>query len=364
MSKKLTKDLIVQKIRSDRLGSIKNLNLWGANLDDVSLIQEMPSLEIVSLSINSIRSLKAFSGLPYLRELYLRKNMIADLNEIKYLTDCDNLRILWLSENPICDNPNYRNIVISVLPQLAKLDDIMITDEERNKADKILLQNNNISDYEDDEQMDNYENDDKYNNNNYNNKNNYNNNNFRNNNNNSNNYNKNNNNNSNNYNNNNYNDENIHRGNKRRISEEKYNKNIKDKYNKIYDDDYDRNYNEDLSQSHQIKRTPTYQQKNLNEDMRREENNYKEGFKRHQSSNMIKGNYYKNDEMFNDNSNKFRDRDFNDYNDYNDYNYKKNNNNRNGNKSNILNCVLLLLKELNRNELNIVKREIDRENNN
>ena len=338
MSKKLTKDLIVQKIRSDRLGSIKNLNLWGANLDDVSLIQEMPSLEIVSLSINSIRSLKAFSGLPYLRELYLRKNMIADLNEIKYLTDCDNLRILWLSENPICDNPNYRNIVISVLPQLAKLDDIMITDEERNKADKILLQNNNISDYEDDEQMDNYENDDKYNNNNYNNKNNYN--------------------------NNNYNDENIHRGNKRRISEEKYNKNIKDKYNKIYDDDYDRNYNEDLSQSHQVKRTPTYQQKNLNEDMRREENNYKEGFKRHQSSNMIKGNYYKNDEMFNDNSNKFRDRDFNDYNDYNDYNYKKNNNNRNGNKSNILNCVLLLLKELNRNELNIVKREIDRENNN
>ena len=127
MSKKLTRKLIVQKIRSDRLGSIKNLNLWGTNLDDVSLIQEMPSLEIVSLSVNKIRSLKAFSGLPNLRELYLRKNMICDLNEIKYLTECDNLRILWLSENPICDNPNYRKIVISVLPQLAKLDDIMIT---------------------------------------------------------------------------------------------------------------------------------------------------------------------------------------------------------------------------------------------
>ena len=70
MSKKLTRELIVQKIRSDRLGSIKNLNLWGTNLDDVSLIQEMPSLEIISLSVNKIRSLKPFSGLPNLRELY------------------------------------------------------------------------------------------------------------------------------------------------------------------------------------------------------------------------------------------------------------------------------------------------------
>ena len=94
MSKKLTKELIVQKIRSDRLGSIKNLNLWGTNLDDVSIIKELPSLEIISLSVNKITSLKPFSGLKNLRELYLRKNMISDLNEIRYLSNCDNLNIL------------------------------------------------------------------------------------------------------------------------------------------------------------------------------------------------------------------------------------------------------------------------------
>ena len=50
---------------------------------------------------------------------------------------------------------------------------------------------------------------------------------------------------------------------------------------------------------------------------------------------------------------------------YNNHNYRENNkNNRAYNEnSNILNCVLMLLKELNKNELNIVKNEIDKEMN-
>ena len=126
MSKKLSRELIAQKVKSDRIESIRNLNLWGSNIEDISIIREMPSLEIVSLSVNKIRTLAPFANLQNLRELYLRRNLIANLNEIKYLTNCENLTVLWLSENPICDNPNYRKIVISVLPQLAKLDDIII----------------------------------------------------------------------------------------------------------------------------------------------------------------------------------------------------------------------------------------------
>ena len=153
MSKKLTKELIIQKIRSDNFKNLKNLNLWGTNLEDISLLTQLPNLEIISLSVNKIRTLKPFSYLPKLRELYLRKNMIADLNEIKYLIENLNLRVLWLSENPICENPNYRNIVISVLPQINKLDDIIITEEERINANKgiffqmsqIKNNNNNIN---------------------------------------------------------------------------------------------------------------------------------------------------------------------------------------------------------------------------
>ena len=131
MSKKLTRELIAQKAKSDRIQNIKNLNLWGSNLDDISIISEMPSLEIVSLSVNKIRTLKPFANCPNLRELYLRNNLIADLKEIMYLADCENLKILWLSENPICDIKNYRAKVISILPQIAKLDDVMVTDAEK-----------------------------------------------------------------------------------------------------------------------------------------------------------------------------------------------------------------------------------------
>ena len=138
MSKKLTRELIVQKVRSDKLAQIKNLNLWGNNIDNVDILTQMPSLEIVSLSVNKISTLKPFAELPKLRELYLRNNMISDLNEIKYLIGCENLSILWLSENPICKNKNYRYVVVGILPQLEKLDDVAITEEERAKAEQKL----------------------------------------------------------------------------------------------------------------------------------------------------------------------------------------------------------------------------------
>ena len=141
MSKKLSRELIAQKVKSDRIESIRNLNLWGSNIEDISIIEEMPSLEIVSLSVNKIRTLRPFANLQNLRELYLRQNLISNLNEIKYLTECQNLSVLWLSQNPICDNPNYRAVVICVLPQLQKLDDIAITQEERDKAEKKLSGN-------------------------------------------------------------------------------------------------------------------------------------------------------------------------------------------------------------------------------
>ena len=79
MSKKLTRELIALKVKSDRLESIRKLNLWGSNLEDISIIAEMPSLEIVSLSVNKIRTLKPFANLQNLKELYLRKNLISNL---------------------------------------------------------------------------------------------------------------------------------------------------------------------------------------------------------------------------------------------------------------------------------------------
>ena len=43
----------------------------------------MPSVEIVSLSVNNISTLIHFRHCPNLKELYLRKNAICSLNEVR-----------------------------------------------------------------------------------------------------------------------------------------------------------------------------------------------------------------------------------------------------------------------------------------
>ena len=61
LGKPLTTDLVFTKTKSDSLQHIKNLNLWGNDLEDLRLIEKMPNLEVVSLSVNRINSLKDFS---------------------------------------------------------------------------------------------------------------------------------------------------------------------------------------------------------------------------------------------------------------------------------------------------------------
>lgn len=59
--KVLTLELVFNKTKSDNLQSIKNLNLWGNELEDLQLIEKMPNLEVISLSVNKISSLRDFA---------------------------------------------------------------------------------------------------------------------------------------------------------------------------------------------------------------------------------------------------------------------------------------------------------------
>ena len=131
MGKTLTQQLIQDKCKTEKLSSIKNLNLWGNDLEDISIIKDMPNIEICSLSLNKISTLRDFPVLKKLSELYLRKNCIQDLSEVKYLTYCANLKVLWLWDNPIADHPLYRPYILKLLPNLVKLDNSAVTPEER-----------------------------------------------------------------------------------------------------------------------------------------------------------------------------------------------------------------------------------------
>ena len=145
MAKVLTTDFILMRGKADKLSSIKNLNLWGNDLEDVSVLKQLPNMEICSLSLNKIKSLRDFQKCTKLNELFLRKNLIHDLLELKYLVDLPNLRVLWLQNNPVCQHPMYRQYCIKLLPNLIKLDNAAVTPEERQACAKLQISEREIA---------------------------------------------------------------------------------------------------------------------------------------------------------------------------------------------------------------------------
>lgn len=143
MAKALTADIVRAKSKCDNLSLIKNLNLWGNEIEDVKLLRQMPNVEVLSLSVNNIKSLKEFAHCTKLQELYLRKNNITDLSEIRYLANLNNLRVLWLWDNPCAESRDYRAQVIKALPQLVKLDNNVVTPEEKAEAEQLNYDSNN-----------------------------------------------------------------------------------------------------------------------------------------------------------------------------------------------------------------------------
>ncbi|XP_027816863.1 cilia- and flagella-associated protein 410 isoform X2 [Ovis aries] len=133
---KLTRKMVLSRAKASELHSVRKLNCWGSRLTDISICREMPSLEVITLSVNSISSLEPVSCCRQLSELYLRKNRIPSLAELVHLKGLPRLRVLWLAENPCCGTcPHlYRMTVLRTLPQLQKLDNQAVTEEEVSRA--------------------------------------------------------------------------------------------------------------------------------------------------------------------------------------------------------------------------------------
>ena len=133
----LTREMIAQKCKTDKLNLIKNINLWGNEIDNLSLLREMPNLEIVSLSHNRVTTMRDLSYCSKIQEIFLRKNLISDLQEVAHLSRLPNLRVLWLSHNPCADHPYYRPYIVRKLPSLVKLDNAEVKKEERIAASRL-----------------------------------------------------------------------------------------------------------------------------------------------------------------------------------------------------------------------------------
>ena len=49
---KLTKELLLQKCKTDNILKIKKMDIFGSDLDEISQIKELKNLEVCSLSLN------------------------------------------------------------------------------------------------------------------------------------------------------------------------------------------------------------------------------------------------------------------------------------------------------------------------
>lgn len=117
--KSLTEEMVFQRSRTDNLALIKKLNMCGVGLDDVQLVNKCPQAEVLSFSVNNLRSLKSFQGCQNLKELYLRSNKIDTFQQLKFLSGLKKLRILTLSENPLersFEPQSYRHTVLKFVP--------------------------------------------------------------------------------------------------------------------------------------------------------------------------------------------------------------------------------------------------------
>ncbi|XP_017769900.1 PREDICTED: leucine-rich repeat-containing protein 51-like [Nicrophorus vespilloides] len=117
-------------LNNNRLTDIKYVDIF------IESILEFPTaLAWLDLSFNNIEeidlSLLKFTNL---RILYLHGNNISDVKELLKLKALKLLKTLTVHGNPVYSKKNYRQYLITMMPQIVNLDFTRITDIERNSA--------------------------------------------------------------------------------------------------------------------------------------------------------------------------------------------------------------------------------------
>ena len=126
---------------SKSLRSLKVLSMGRNNLQrlDNSLADVSSTLEELWISYNAVAKLDALRSCKQLRVLYASNNALKALADLNPLRELPALEDAVLHHNPFYDalgddDALRRQRIVKVLPQLKKLDGVLVTDEEREAA--------------------------------------------------------------------------------------------------------------------------------------------------------------------------------------------------------------------------------------
>jgi len=113
---------------------LKILYLQNNLIPKIENVKKLKELQYLNLALNNIKKIEGLQSCESLAKLDLTVNFISDETfEVSILNLRKNLRLkdLFLSGNPCCNFPGYRNFVIGTLPWLQRLDGTKITKSER-----------------------------------------------------------------------------------------------------------------------------------------------------------------------------------------------------------------------------------------
>lgn len=118
----LDNNQIREIINLDHLVNLKWLDLSFNNIEKIQGLKSLKQLEDLSLYSNSISIIEGLDQCVSLQCLSLGNNKIKLLEQVIRLRQLRNLRMLTLSGNPICNEPEYKMTVLAYVDALSYLD--------------------------------------------------------------------------------------------------------------------------------------------------------------------------------------------------------------------------------------------------
>ena len=109
------------------------------NVDKICL-GELPSLQIFICDDNIIKNINGLTKFESIKFLSCQNNKINDINCLDRLSSLKKLKEILLKGNPICKNYYYRENLIKLIPNLIKIDNSTIVEEERENCKINLIE--------------------------------------------------------------------------------------------------------------------------------------------------------------------------------------------------------------------------------
>ncbi|KAF6771460.1 hypothetical protein AHF37_09919 [Paragonimus kellicotti] len=119
-----------------KFASLKEIQINHCNLQKVPPMSGL-AVQVLNLSHNSLRSLRTLGSLPTLKELNVSYNLLVDISEEldKIQSCCGSLERLCLKHNPWKKDEKMRIFTLTILHNLASVDEIPVTQLERQEAE-------------------------------------------------------------------------------------------------------------------------------------------------------------------------------------------------------------------------------------